>query len=984
MDDVGSPSGRPSGLGGGRGKYACIDGDLPGAAEYLKAARTDVQEESEIRQLGSHKELADTNILHINIQGLRSHRAELCAALRIEKPTPDIVCINESFLDEGTEELEIEGYRLVGQRDRSYSGDKRRCGGIIMYAREAIADHVTLMSISSTAERMWVLMHTSLGPYLLCSWYRPPVQGEVQSINDFDAEYKQLQGCALGFILLGDLNLHSKRWLRFSSGNTAEGEKMREVCLEYRFRQLVKEPTRGEHLLDVCISNIESASVKVGGKIADHASVIAKLNLAIPESRAMYRTVWSFRDANWDELKKDLMEEDWTFLEHCGPSEAAEGMTRRILAAAEKHIPKRRIRTQKRSHPWLTDEIVKLVANKRAAEGTLRYEEAVMTCSQHIMAQYARYTNTCKQKLLDARRGSKLWWTTSRELLSQRARVQGIPALKETDGSWRYDAKGKADLLAESLRDKSTLPEKVSNEYSPVERCLVNQRTPKEIPVKLALSILSDLDEHSGTGPDLLPSRILKECCEQLAAPLQRLATLILSAGVWPTCWRTHWVVPLHKRGPVYLTKNYRGIHLTSQLSKAVERLILYLLTPHVSLWSLSGRNQFAYTKKRGSRDVLALLTMRWLKALDSGLKILVYCSDVSGAFDRVCKTRLIVKLKAEGFHAKLVDLISSWLDSREAYVVVGGEKSAASTIQDMVFQGTVLGPQLWNLFFADAADAIREVMFTEMVYADDLNAYKIVPGSISAEHGIKTMELAQAELHGWGDANQVSFDDTKESKHILSRTDPHGADFKLLGVIFDCRLQMDVAISTLVGKMRWKTTMLLRSRCSFCTGDLITQYKQQVLSMVEYRTSAVYHATTTLIRRLDRAQDSFLRQLNLDRVIALLEFNLAPLAMRRDISMLGILHRAAIGEGPTQFREYFYRKPGSRNLFDALDGTNPSRLMRRSIWGLVKVYNGLGGARDCDSVKDFQMVVQERAKSVVCKRLLPAWETLYSPRPDP
>ena len=90
----------------------------------------------------------------------------------------------------------------------------------------------------------------------------------------------------------------------------------------------------------------------------------------------------------------------------------------------------------------------------------------------------------------------------------------------------------------------------------------------------------------------------------------------------------------------------------------------------------------------------------------------------------------------------------------------------------------------------------------------------------------------------------------------------------------------------------------------------MITQYKQQVLSMVEYRTSAVYHATTTLIRRLDRAQDSFLRQLNVDRDIALLEFNLAPLAMRRDIAMLGILHRDAIGEGPTQFREHFYRKP--------------------------------------------------------------------------
>ena len=69
-------------------------------------------------------------------------------------------------------------------------------------------------------------------------------------------------------------------------------------------------------------------------------------------------------------------------------------------------------------------------------------------------------------------------------------------------------------------------------------------------------------------------------------------------------------------------------------------------MTPHVSLWSLAGANQFAYTKKRGSRDVLALLTMRWLKALDLNMKILVYCSDVSGAFDRVDKDRLVAKVR--------------------------------------------------------------------------------------------------------------------------------------------------------------------------------------------------------------------------------------------------------------------------------------------------------------------------------------------------
>ena len=48
-------------------------------------------------------------------------------------------------------------------------------------------------------------------------------------------------------------------------------------------------------------------------------------------------------------------------------------------------------------------------------------------------------------------------------------------------------------------------------------------------------------------------------------------------------------------------------------------------------------------------------------------------------------------------------------------------------------------------------------------------------------------MENVQQELHRWGAANQVSFDADKESKHVLSRSEPFGADFKLLGVVFDC-----------------------------------------------------------------------------------------------------------------------------------------------------------------------------------------------------
>ena len=140
---------------------------------------------------------------------------------------------------------------------------------------------------------------------------------------------------------------------------------------------------------------------------------------------------------------------------------------------------------------------------------------------------------------------------------------------------------------------------------------------------------------NSGTGPDMLPARILKFCAEELAVAVLKLAERILETGIWPDGWREHWIVPIYKRKAVYKAIHYRGVHLTAQLSKVVERLFLLLLMPYVSRWNLAGINQFAYTKKRGARDVLALLAAKWVKILDKGRKIAIYCSDVSGAFLR-------------------------------------------------------------------------------------------------------------------------------------------------------------------------------------------------------------------------------------------------------------------------------------------------------------------------------------------------------------
>ena len=225
------------------------------------------------------------------------------------------------------------------------------------------------------------------------------------------------------------------------------------------------------------------------------------------------------------------------------------------------------------------------------------------------------------------------------------------------------------------------------------------QKTLKQVTEQAVEKELEQLDENSGTGPDLLPTKILRECAAALAKPVRILFLIILSTGAWPDLWRQHWIVPLFKKKCVFNPANYRGVHLTAQLSKVVERLLQALYAPFLANVGAYGPNQFAYLKERGARDVLAMLVLRWVRALALGHEIAIYCSDGSGAFDRVSMDRLIAKLRRRGLHPQVIQVLTSWLQQRFAQVVVSGDKSIEMLLHDMVFQGTVLGPLLWNLF---------------------------------------------------------------------------------------------------------------------------------------------------------------------------------------------------------------------------------------------------------------------------------------------
>ena len=112
--------------------------------------------------------------------------------------------------------------------------------------------------------------------------------------------------------------------------------------------------------------------------------------------------------------------------------------------------------------------------------------------------------------------------------------------------------------------------------------------------------------------------------------------------------------------------------------------------------------------------------------------------------------------------------------------------------------------------------------------------------------------------------------------------------------------------------------------------------------------------------------QSRFERDIGVDEVTALVDFHLAPLAVRRDIAMLGFVHRTVLGNGLPHVAEHFKRQ--SESLHDLRKGCKAFSI-KRSALGLVAVYNMLPApVVASNDVSEFQRALQhlvkERAKA--------------------
>ena len=213
---------------------------------------------------------------------------------------------------------------------------------------------------------------------------------------------------------------------------------------------------------------------------------------------------------------------------------AEEHFTNTLLEATRRHIPSKKLKERKCTHPWLTEEVLKLVQKKRDAAGTPGEEEAAKECSNALFKEYKAWAQRTKEELASLKRGSKKWWAKTRELFNQKGKCSHVPALKNTKGEWVTEPKEKAQLFADIFSAKYELKEEETNKYIEPKKTESLPNAWKEPTEEDAYKTLSSLREESATGPDGVAARVLRKCAEVLTKSFFTLMKKVLLEKRWP------------------------------------------------------------------------------------------------------------------------------------------------------------------------------------------------------------------------------------------------------------------------------------------------------------------------------------------------------------------------------------------------------------------------------------------------------------------
>ena len=238
------------------------------------------------------------------------------------------------------------------------------------------------------------------------------------------------------------------------------------------------------------------------------------------------------------------------------------------------------------------------------------------------------------------------------------------------------------------------------------------------ITISMVKKAISQMKSGKAAGPSGIVVEMVKAAGDTAASMILDLIDAIIRDGKVPSNWEQSFIVCLYKgKGDALDRGNYRGLKLTEQVMKVLERIVDRLIRQVVSI----DESQFGFVPGRGTTDAIFVVRQLQEKYLAANKRLYMAFVDLEKAFDRVPRKVIWWALRKLGVEEWIVRLVQSMYANARSQVRVGDGYSEEFEVKVGVHQGSVLSPLLFIVVLEALSREFRSGVPWEDLYADDL-----------------------------------------------------------------------------------------------------------------------------------------------------------------------------------------------------------------------------------------------------------------------
>jgi hypothetical protein len=310
-----------------------------------------------------------------------------------------------------------------------------------------------------------------------------------------------------------------------------------------------------------------------------------------------------------------------------------------------------------------------------------------------------------------------------------------VPQLGRADGTKTTDHREQAEeLLAKFF---PPLPDNIEDEG------LQHRRAPVTMPDLTLEEVEHQLwatKSWKAPGEDGLSAIVWKQIWPSAKHDVLDIFQTSLKEGVIPRQWRHARIMPLKKPGKddYTIAKAWRPISLLATLGKVLESVVAERISHAVETHGLLPTNHFGARKQRSAEQALVLLQEHIFSTWRSRHVVSLISFDVKGAYNGVCKERLLQRMKARGIPEGILRWVDAFCSERTATIMINGQSSESRPLpQAGLPQGSPLSPMLFLFFNADLVQTQIDRNGGAIAFVDDYTAWVSGPTAQSNRRGI-------------------------------------------------------------------------------------------------------------------------------------------------------------------------------------------------------------------------------------------------------